>query len=100
MKPAQRSELLQILNQTFCPMNNNFANDENKMSFYFFFLNRKFALSHERKYSNFLMNTVPLSSPLEHGVKRNGTYWLLQVWVSWYSWDFSPTHMSQLYITL
>ena len=36
MKQAQKSELLQILNQTFCPMNNNFANDKNKMSFHFF----------------------------------------------------------------
>lgn len=44
-----------------------------------------------------LMNTVPLSGLLERGIKKNSTYWLFLVWVSWYPQDLSPTHESVLH---
>lgn len=37
-----------------------------------------------------LMNAAPLISLLEHGVKRNDTYWLFQVWVSGILGIFHP----------
>lgn len=80
-------------------MNNDFLNDKKSSHF---LLNRKIVTKTMKEIIEIsLMNTVPLSSLLEHGVKRNGTYWLCRVWASWYSWDcFTHAYESVLYNTV
>lgn len=70
------------------------------LKFLFHFLKKHTHQGNEEITEICLMNSISLSRLLEHGIKRNSTYWLFLVWVSWYSQDLSPTHESVLYNTV